>query len=160
MASGSGLSGSTAWNASVRSRLYLERLVDDGFEPNPNRRRLTLKKANHAALGAEITMTWRAPGIFVPDPPEGGLDRMAASTKAKRVFLILLDLFTAQGRYVSPTPCVTFAPAVFAKQPEAEGCTPRALSAAMESLLRSGQVVIAEHGRGASKRKHLESRTT
>ena len=32
MASGSGLSGSTAWNASVRSRLYLERVVEAGYD--------------------------------------------------------------------------------------------------------------------------------
>ncbi|WP_369675560.1 AAA family ATPase, partial [Enterococcus faecium] len=38
MASGSGLSGSTAWNASVRSRLYLERVVQDGYEADPDRR--------------------------------------------------------------------------------------------------------------------------
>ena len=36
---GTGTSGSTAWNNSVRSRLYLERIVRDGYEPDPDKRR-------------------------------------------------------------------------------------------------------------------------
>jgi hypothetical protein len=39
IASGGGSSGSTAWNNSVRSRLYLSRVVgNDGFEANPDAR--------------------------------------------------------------------------------------------------------------------------
>jgi RecA-family ATPase len=157
MASGSGLSGSTAWNGSVRSRLYLERITEEAYEPNPDARRLTTKKANYARTGTEIGLTWRA-GVFVADAPEepaGRLDRMAASAKAERVFLKLLRQFTDQGRHVSPTPSVSYAPTVFARHPEAEGMTKRALAGAMEKLLTDRRVIIAEHGRGASKRRHL-----
>lgn len=51
-ASGSGYSGSTAWNASVRSRLYLMR-PEDG--PN-DERILTRGKANYAASGDETAL--------------------------------------------------------------------------------------------------------
>ena len=85
MATGSGLSGSTAWNASVRARLYLGRVTDSGYEGDPDARRLSAKKANYAPAGGEIALRWRE-GVFVPDGQAGGLDRMAASAKAERVF--------------------------------------------------------------------------
>lgn len=155
MSSGSGLSGSTAWNASVRSRLYLERVADDGHEPDPDARRLTGKKANYARTGQEIGLTWKE-GVFVPDRPAGGLDRMAACAKAERVFLKLLTLFTEQGRYVSASPSTTFAPAMFAAHPDAEGCSKRALTQAMEALFSRGKIRNGDHGRPGRERRHIE----
>lgn len=153
--SGSGTSGSTGWNNSVRSRLYLERVLSENHEPNPDVRMLSTKKANYGRTGGEISITWRN-GVFVADRTETGLDRMAANGKAERVFLKLLRIFTDQDRHVSPNPSVTFAPAVFAKHPEAEGVHKRLLATAMETLLQSGRIKVAEHGRGASRKQHLE----
>lgn len=152
--SGSGTSGSTAWNNSVRSRLYLERVVQDGYEANPDARVLSTKKANYGRTGGEISMTWRD-GVFVADTADTGLDRMATGMKAERVFLKLLRIFAEQGRYVSPNPSVSYAPTVFCKHPDAEGVSKRAFSAAMEALLQSGKVIIGEHGRGSERKKHL-----
>lgn len=65
--SGDGSSGSTAWNNSARSRLYLHRVIDDkGYEVDPNRRVLSRKKSNFAQLGASIDMYWEN-GVFVSD---------------------------------------------------------------------------------------------
>lgn len=53
--SGAGTSGSTAWNNSVRSRLYLSRVIQDGHEPEPRRggwyRRLSGMVAGAGAAG-------------------------------------------------------------------------------------------------------------
>lgn len=155
MSSGSGTSGSTGWNNSVRSRLYLERIAQEGYEANPDARVLRTMKANYGRTGGEITMTWKD-GVFVPDVAVTGLDRMAATAKAERVFLKLLRLFNEQGRYVSPSRSASYAPAVFAKHPDAEAVGKHALHTAMEKLLGTGAVTIAEHGRGQSIRKHLE----
>lgn len=155
LTSGSGTSGSTGWNNSVRSRLYLERIAHEGIEANPDARVLRTMKANYGRTGGEITMTWKD-GVFVRDAQEAGLDRMAANAKAERVFLKLLRQFNEMDRHVSPSRSTSYAPTVFAKHPEVEGVGKRALSVAMETLLSSGAVVIAEHGRGASIRKHLE----
>jgi RecA-family ATPase len=160
MAAGDGLSGSTAWNGSVRSRLCLERVADDGASPNPDARRLSVKKSNYGPCGGEIGLTLRD-GVFVADAPEAGggrLDRLAGNAKAERVFLKLLRLFAEQGRHVSPTPSVSYAPTVFAKHPEAEGMTKRALAAAMENLLTAGRIVVAEHGEPSARRQHLAER--
>ena len=88
MSKGSGLSGSTSWNNSVRSRLYLDRIKDGDHEPDPNRRRLTVLKANYGPAGAEIGLTWQD-GVFVAGAPETGIDRTAGNAKAERVFKAL-----------------------------------------------------------------------
>ena len=145
LTSGSGTSGSTAWNNSVRSRLYLERITDGAHEPDPDKRRLRTMKANYGQVGGEINLTWQR-GVFVADAPDTGLERMAATAKAERVFLKLLDEFTAQGRPVDPSAGPNFAPKIFGTHPKAEGVTRRALQAAMEALLSNGTLSIATEG--------------
>lgn len=156
MANRTGTSGSTAWNNSVRSRLYMHRITDgSGYEPDPDHRLLSLMKANYSRKGQEIGLSWQG-GVFVADAGETGLDRMAANAKAERVFLKQLRSFNDQGRYVSPSKSVTFAPSLFAKHPESEGVTKRAFEVAMENLLRACRIIIAQHGRGQTTRSHLE----
>ena len=60
MASGSGLSGSTHWNNSVRSRLYLKRSDSGGNDE----RVLEVKKNNRGETGRQIDLEWRD-GVFV-----------------------------------------------------------------------------------------------
>ena len=152
--SGTGTSGSTAWNNSVRSRLYLSRISDNGFEPDADARVLSTKKANYGRTGGEINLKWEA-GVFVAEAQPTGLDALAAGAKGERVFLKLLDAFTAQGRYVSANPGPTYAPTQFARHPEAEGCTKIAFTAAMNTLFGRGEIVVAEHGSGAKARSHI-----
>lgn len=52
---GDGTSGSTAWHASVRSRLYLQHASKDGTGPF---RLLESKKANYGAGGDAFTLQW------------------------------------------------------------------------------------------------------
>jgi hypothetical protein len=61
--SGSGESGSTAWNNAVRARLYLTR-PDDGL---PEQRVLTRKKSNYSASGDDVKLDllW-ADGVLKP----------------------------------------------------------------------------------------------
>lgn len=138
--SGSGTSGSTAWNNSVRSRLYLRRVLEDGIEIDPDMRILATMKSNHARIGNEITMKWRD-GIFVANKNPDSLDRMAASAKAERVFLRLLDEFAKQGRFVKSAQAQGYAPKVFASSGGAEGLSKRDLHAAMERLFQKGEII-------------------
>ncbi|MEM8551091.1 MAG: AAA family ATPase [Pseudomonadota bacterium] len=154
MASGSGASGSTAWNNSVRSRLYLSRISEDGYEPDPDKRVLTTKKANYGRVGEEILLTWQA-GVFEPEPAPSSVEVMTAAAKAERIFLALLDQFTAEERFVSSTPCATYAPTQFAKHPNAEGVRKAAFATAMNNLFGRGEIVNAKHGTGAKARSHL-----
>lgn len=145
LSSGSGTSGSTAWNNSVRSRLYLSRITDNGFEADPDRRVLTTMKANYGRIGDETHMKWSA-GAFVAEASETGLDRLAAGAKAQRVFMKLLATFAAQGRQVNHAGGTRYAPKLFAEHPDCEGMTKRALKAAMEGLLASEKIAIQQEG--------------
>ena len=152
--SGTGASGSTAWNNSVRSRLYLSRITDNGFEADPDRRVMTTMKANYGRIGEETHMKWQA-GVFVAELSEQGLDKLAAGAKAQRVFMNLLATFTAQGRQVNHAGGPSYAPKQFAEHPDSEGMTKRAFKAAMDSLLASGKIRIAKEGPASRQRSFI-----
>lgn len=146
MASGSGTSGSTAWNNSVRSRLYLETIkADDGREIDTDLRVLRTKKSNYGPTGAEIRLRWRN-GCFVRETPAGGFDKLVADAKTERVFLDLLASHLSQDRDVSPKKSNTYAPSVFEKHPKAEGVSKRAFAVAMESLLAVKRIAVEAIG--------------
>lgn len=56
ISSGNGTGGSTAWNNTVRSRVYLTK--PEGEDANPDARLLSRKKANYAARDAEVSIIW------------------------------------------------------------------------------------------------------
>lgn len=65
MSSGSGISGSTAWNNSVRSRLYLTRpKQEEEGETDNNERLLKTMKNNQGPYGGKIGLRWDK-GVFV-----------------------------------------------------------------------------------------------
>ncbi|WP_406736437.1 AAA family ATPase [Thioclava sp. GXIMD4215] len=137
--SGSGMSGSTGWNNSVRSRLYLHRIFQGDEEPNPDARILETMKANYGPTGEEIRLTWQD-GAFVAEAPESSLDRNARRSKASRKFVELLRLLTEQGRHVNSRSGPNYAPTVFANHPHADGITKHAFRDAMEILLAQGAI--------------------
>jgi RecA-family ATPase len=154
LTSGTGTSGSTAWNNSVRSRLYLSRVVVEAYEADPDRRVLTTKKANYGRVGEEIGLTWRA-GVFIADEKPSSFEEMTVGAKAERVFLSLLDQYTAEGRFVSANPSVNYAPLVFASHQGAEGCTKRAFVTAMNALFARGDIAVVEHKVDRKLRTHI-----
>lgn len=154
MGSGTGTSGSTAWNNSVRSRLYLERVIQDGYEPNPDARLLSTKKANYGRTGEQINITWKD-GVFVANAIETGLDRATVSVKAERVFVKLLRQTLDQGRRVNHAGGQTYAPKVFASMPDAEGVTKRTFGQAMERLLAARKIIIASDVPPSKRRQFL-----
>lgn len=149
MTTGAGTSGSTAWNNSVRSRLYLDRMVD-----NPDSRLLSTKKANYGRIGEEISMTWRN-GVFVADTLLGPNGKIADDAKAERVFLRLLDDFTKEGRTVKSAQAQGYAPKAFAASGRAEGISKQALQAAMERLFAKGAIVETLGGHSSPSKQTL-----
>ena len=147
---GSGLSGSTAWHNSVRSRLYLRKATTaEGDEPDPDLRQLEVMKANYGPVGERIRIRWRD-GVFVPEQSGGGsFEQMARDQKADATFLALLTLFTAQGQEVNHRFGHSYAPAHFRKHAGAAGITGKAFAKAMQRLLDSGRIKIEQFGRPA-----------
>jgi RecA-family ATPase len=103
-------------------------------------------KSNYGPTGGEIALRWEAGAFRASAAAQTGLDRMAAGTKAERVFLKLLRLFSSEGRDVGHSTGHSFAPAKFVQHPDAEGVTKRAFSAAMDTLFREGKLRVEETG--------------
>lgn len=144
MKTGEGTSGNTAWNNSVRSRLYLERQKNaDGSEDDTDIRVLTMKKANRAAIGGKIVVRY-CEGRFVRE--DAGAIASEVEREAERVFLVLLRQFAKEGRSVSPSPSKTYAPTLFAEHPDAGRVAKEHFAKAMARLLSQGRVRIEEHG--------------
>jgi RecA-family ATPase len=112
--SDTGLSGSTGWHNSVRARLFFKKAADE----DPDLRAVEVKKNNYGPITETILLRYRE-GIFVPEPRAGSLQRLAAEQEVDQLFMTLLHRFLAQGRVVSDKPSSAYAPAIFAKEPEA-----------------------------------------
>ena len=67
MASGTGLSGSTAWHGAFRFRQYLTSVKRiDGEQPDNDLRELQFKKNQYGPLGENVVLRWRN-GLFLPN---------------------------------------------------------------------------------------------
>jgi len=152
--SGTGTSGSTAWNNSVRSRLYLSRISDNGYEADPDARVLTTMKANYGRIGGEINVRWQA-GVFVAQAWPTGFEALAVGAKCERVFLQLLDQHIETGVRVSQSGGRNYAPKLFAEHPDNEGCTQRAFRTAMSSLFARKTITISEDGPPSKRRSFI-----
>jgi RecA-family ATPase len=140
-------SGSTAWDACVRSRWILERPKEDLDEQDAGEladlRVLRRAKANYARKDDEITMRWDA-GTFRPEGParfKDAVDRIEERLQEKAdeaAFLACLDTLREQGRAVSHSRSApTYAPSAMVKMAEAKGMPKRRLERAMERLFAS-----------------------
>jgi RecA-family ATPase len=149
MASGTGASGSTGWNNSLRSRLYFERIRgQEGIEPDPDARVLRAVKNNYGRVGEEILVHWRG-GVFVPDSvsPESLLAGHDANARAERVFLKMMAIFVAEHRgAVSHRPGSNYAPKLFADDMRAEGIRTKALKFAMDRLIAAKRIETVIEG--------------
>jgi RecA-family ATPase len=161
MASGSGTSGSTGWNNSVRSRLYLERVKDEaGSESDPDARQLKVMKANYSRTGNEIKLRWNQ-GMFVAtsngSAGQAGISVAAAQDRANKIFIELLAAYESEGRNVAATG-PTFAPTIFARDARSHGVSRRGLTDAMNRLFASQRIEIIEEGPPSHRRKRLAFR--
>ena len=161
VSTGTGLSGSTAWNASVRSRLYFKRATTEkDEEPDPDLRVLEVMKANYGPVGETIMLRWKA-GLFLPIAGTGNLDKLAAQQRNEHLFLTLLNRFNGQGRNSSDKPnAPTYAPAMFAKEREAkeQGIRKGDLEEAMRLLFEADKIWLEPYGAPSKATTRLKAR--
>jgi hypothetical protein len=155
MSSGSGLSGSTAWHNSVRARAYLRAATTkEGAQPDKDLRLLEFMKSNYGPVAESVTVRWRD-GVFVLEPKAGSLETAAANAKADEAFMQVLNRFCRQGRNASPNPGRTYAPSLFASEPEAAGLTGKNLTSAMGRLLSADRIHVVKEGPPSRLRNRL-----
>jgi hypothetical protein len=97
--SGEGDGFSTAWNNSVRSRLYFraqKAANDDSSPDDPDHRVLELKKANYGPSGTKIPLLYQS-GSFVIDPAP--IEQMDARPKTKTGKLAIAAYDFVRSRY-------------------------------------------------------------
>lgn len=152
MQSGTGSSGSTAWNNSVRSRLYLTRPDDKGADPDL--RILKTMKSNYGTTGGERRLRWKN-GAFVLDDGKPSAGSMMLAAKAERIFRDVLSAINRSGDRVAKTKGINYAPKVMAERPDAEGMSVKSLEAAMHSLLAAGDLRVVMEGPPSKPRQRL-----
>ncbi|ACI93285.1 conserved hypothetical protein [Afipia carboxidovorans OM5] len=139
MASGSGYSGSTAWNNSVRSRLYLTSGEGDI-------RVLKTVKSNYGKIGDETYLEWQDGSFVLHDPSKPGVADGLINGRNDKVFLAVLSKLNRTGQRPSPNKSPSFAPRMIQKHPDAKGVKVRDMELAMQRLLDSGVIKIVQEG--------------
>jgi RecA-family ATPase len=147
--SGTGTSGSTAWNNSVRSRLYLE-------VPNesPDARVLKVVKANYGKTGEAIAMRWND-GVYELDNGDDPIVETLVNSAVDKLFLELLALFTEQGQNLVTSGGKNYAPAKMVEHPKAKGFTKKQLAASMQRLLDAKRIKVITEGSKSRQRSRL-----
>ncbi|WP_246245835.1 AAA family ATPase [Mesorhizobium zhangyense] len=143
MQTGTGSSGSTAWNNSARSRLYLTR--PEGKDEDPDARILRTMKANYGKVGAELRLRWQD-GAFVLDDGRPSAIAGLLHKHAEKTYIAVLSKLNRQGQRLSPNPSATYAPKVIATHPDAKGVSKKDLAAAQQRLLDAGTIRIVSEG--------------
>jgi RecA-family ATPase len=159
LADGSGFSGSTAWNGSVRNRLYFTRpkiRQEDEDEDGPtNERILKVMKSNYSAFGQRIKCRWQD-GVFVPtDAPTVGKSQFERLDDDYKV-LSGAEWLVKRGTFISAS---SNAPnrlsALLRAMPSCKDITARAVMAAQERLIEKGKLVQVELGPKSKRRIYL-----
>jgi RecA-family ATPase len=150
IATDSGLSGTTQWHNSVRSRIYVrkpEPPKSDEAQPDKDLREIVFMKNNYGREDENIRVRWQS-GMFLP--LDGAKTTPAErEATAREVFLDLLRRFTSENRNVGQNHGPSYAPKKFAEELEAQraGLTKRNLEKAMRQLFQAGTILNEPYGR-------------
>jgi RecA-family ATPase len=149
IASGSGISGSTAWHGAFRFRQYLKGIKSDDGEPaESDLRELEFKKNQYGPLGEKIVVRYQN-GLFLPEAGLSDIDKAARQAKAEDIFLTLLRRFSAEGRNVShKRNSGNYGPTRFAEETEAKDneLPKQELEAAMRRLFERRSIHVESYG--------------
>ncbi len=159
MNSGTGLSGSTGWNNSVRSRLYLTRATtrDGNEEEDTNERLLKTMKNNQGPWGGKIRLRWEN-GVFVradqAAPAPTLLDKL-------EIDVLLADVLRSLVRHDTRVAADPYARNGFATlaraTAEAKHLGWKEVVSAQERMLASGKILKVELGSGTKRRAFLRT---
>jgi RecA-family ATPase len=160
MASGSGISGSTAWHGAFRFRQYLASVkAESGEQPNGDLRQLEFKKNQYGPLGETIVVRYQN-GLFLPERGMSNLEKAAHEAETDQVFLDLLKRFTAAGININhkPTSPSNYAPKVFSQETEAKNARLNKgdLEASMKRLFANGKIEVKPYGKKSNTHERLE----
>jgi RecA-family ATPase len=161
IASGSGISGSTAWHGAFRFRQYLKGVkAADGEQPENDLRELEFKKNQYGPIGESVVLRYQR-GLFLPEGGISSLDKLAREARAEELFLEQLRRFSAQGRNTSDkTSAHNYAPTAFAQEADVKkhGIKKADLEAAMRRLFETNKIHVETYGRPSRPYSRLAAR--
>ncbi len=132
-----GYSGSTAWNATVRARLWFKKYETGPDHPDTDLRVLELRKANRAEPETKIIMRWHE-GRYVATSAD--MAQSSATVGAENTkFIELMRIAEKQNKVLSDMRGHNYAPIVLARFPSAKGYNKEALERAMHRELEGGK---------------------
>lgn len=151
MLDGTGLSGSTAWNNSVRSRVYLTR--PDG-ERNSNVRLLQMKKSNYGSMEHEVRIIWQD-GVFQPVETTIGQNAEDRDLRDEAAYLFSLEKLLERGqRPLIHRNQASYGPKLMKTLPETKGVSQSRLEEAQSRLMDKNVIANVQETKGPeSKRK-------
>jgi RecA-family ATPase len=154
ISTGSGLSGSTAWHNSMRSRFYLTSPKPiEGEQPDGDLRVLQFLKNNYGRLGDSIVLRYRD-GVYVPEPSTS-FDQAVREQRIEEIFLTVLRKLIDRGQPVSPNKGPTYAPAIVAEHRDGKAYTSKEHAGAMSRLLDAKKIYVVTTGSPARLRSRL-----
>jgi RecA-family ATPase len=159
LSSGTGLSGSTAWNNSVRCRLYLTRkTVEEGEDTNE--RLLKTMKNNQGPFGGRVPVKWEA-GVFVRSdegkPISNVVDKIELETAMVHALADMVASGTKAHADWNYHGC--FVNALRQRKPFSE-YSRNAVIDAQGRLLKTGRIVAVEIGPPSKTRTYLRTPDT
>jgi RecA-family ATPase len=149
IASGSGISGSTAWHGAFRFRQYLKGVTpESGEQPDGDLRQLEFKKNQYGPTCEAIILRYQG-GLFLPEQGMSNLDKVAREAAVDEAFLAGLKTLTEQGRdAMAGRTSPDYGPARIANLPATKSLSirKRDLQQAMERLLAANKIHIGTIG--------------
>ncbi len=152
MQSGSGTSGNTAWNNSVRSRMYFRpaKKDKDDDEDNNDTRELEFMKNNYGKKDEPVKVVW-SNGVYVPlSMFKDTLKEEHRKQEAERAFMNCLRnqqaLNLGEVSHLSKSKS-RYAPRIFTgMKPQSQGFNERMLAGAMMRLIEAKKIVVCTGG--------------
>jgi RecA-family ATPase len=156
IASGSGISGSTAWHGAFRFRQYLRGIKADGGEqPDGDVRQLEFKKNQYGPTGETIVLRYQG-GLFLPEHGLSTIERAARDAEAEQTLMAIGKKLQARGQEFSPMPHAhTYAPTIIVRNAEAKGFKKGELVGAFDRLLDQHKLEIETVKPGTSREKKV-----
>ncbi len=152
-----GYSGSTAWNATVRARLWFKKYETGPDSPETDLRVLELRKANRAEPETKIIMRWHE-GRYVATSADSVQSEVSKQHELS-VFLELLAYLTQQGRVVNHKKGPSYAPAIMAQTPKGRALGDKALVRAMEHAFEMNEITVETYGKKTQPHEKIVRKT-
>jgi RecA-family ATPase len=156
IASGTGISGSTAWHGAFRFRQYLKGTKPEaGEQPDGDVREVQFKKNQYGPTGDPVIVRYQH-GLFLPERGLSSLEQAGRDATVEETFILIGKKLIERGQELSPAQTShSYAPTVIGKQPEAKGLKKAELVAALGRLLDQRRLGIDTLRPGSTKEKRV-----